>query len=250
MPPIVLRALLDAGHGLPSASRWHPLAAVVAGVAVLVLGQALPIAFYGVWLRFTGYAGPAPSGDAGEPDFLFVLFLTQIGLALLTLAVASWRARARDVLGLVPPPSGPRTYLEAFAAMLPLLAVVNLFAWLLNPTGFASDFYQFRNLVHGPDPALAFAAIGLGAPLWEEMLFRGFLLVPLARRLGFWPAAALVSAGWTALHLTYSPTGLAEVFLIGLFFAWLFRRTGSLWVPIVCHAVYNSALFMVLRFFL
>jgi membrane protease YdiL (CAAX protease family) len=36
--------------------------------------------------------------------------------------------------------------------------------------------------------------------------------------------------------------------MIGLFFAWLLRQTGSLWVPISCHAAYNALLFLALRY--
>ena len=52
---------------------------------------------------------------------------------------------------------------------------------------------------------------------------------------------------WTALHAGYSLAGIVEVFLIGLFFSWLLWRTGSLRVPIFCHALYNSLIVLVLR---
>jgi len=35
---------------------------------------------------------------------------------------------------------------------------------------------------------------------------------------------------------------------IGLFFCWLLWRTGSLWVAIFCHALYNSLVVIVLRY--
>ena len=37
------------------------------------------------------------------------------------------------------------------------------------------------------------------------------------------------------------------MFLIGLFFSWLLWRTGSLRVPIFCHALYNTLIVVVLR---
>ena len=52
---------------------------------------------------------------------------------------------------------------------------------------------------------------------------------------------------WTALHAGYSLAGILEVFTIGLFFSWLLWRTGSLRVPIFCHALYNSLIVLVLR---
>jgi hypothetical protein len=80
------------------------------------------------------------------------------------------------------------------------------------------------------------------APLWEEMTFRGFLLSSLAQgRLGFWPGALVANGLWTLLHWSYSPPGLASVFVAGLALSWLLRRTGSLWVAIGAHALANTA---------
>jgi hypothetical protein len=105
------------------------------------------------------------------------------------------------------------------------------------------------DLVRGPNWGLAAAVIGIGAPLSEELLFRGFLLSALAQsRTGFWWAAIVSSALWTALHVGYSAVGILEVFVIGLFFSWLLWRTGSLRVAIFCHAVYNSLIVLALRF--
>ena len=50
------------------------------------------------------------------------------------------------------------------------------------------------------------------------------------------------------LPLAEEAVGLVEVFSIGLIFSWLLWRTGSLWVPIFCHAAYNSLIVLVLRF--
>jgi CAAX protease family protein len=85
--------------------------------------------------------------------------------------------------------------------------------------------------------------------LSEELLFRGFLLAALAgSAVGFWPGALIVTGLWTVLHAGYSPAGIVEVFLIGLYFSWLLWRTGSLRVAIFCHAFYNSLVVLALRY--
>ena len=77
--------------------------------------------------------------------------------------------------------------------------------------------------------------------------FRGFLQSALAQtRLGFWGAALITNTAWTALHAGYTLTGLVDVFVAGLLFSWVLWRSGSLWVPIVCHAFYNGLIFAVL----
>lgn len=236
-------------------SPWHPLLAALAAVAVVVVGQLTPIVAIAL---MTGAAPQGvPSGRPGE-DVLYqlsegsgptLLLLSQAVLALLTIAVASlYRARFQEVLSLEAADGGRRAYLFALLIMVPLLALVNVAAYALHPAGFISDFRQFAGLTRVDQPVTAFLAIAVGAPLWEEMLFRGFLLGSLAGALGFWPATVLVAAAWTALHIGYSWVGLAEVFIIGLYFSWLLWRTGSLCVPIACHALYNGALFIVLRY--
>jgi membrane protease YdiL (CAAX protease family) len=112
-----------------------------------------------------------------------------------------------------------------------------------------ADLRPFVALVRGPDWPLAAAVIGIGAPVSEELLFRGFLLSALAgTRLGFWGAALIATGLWTALHAGYTLMGILEVFTIGLMLSWLLWRTGSLRVAIFCHALYNSVVVLALRF--
>jgi membrane protease YdiL (CAAX protease family) len=236
-------------------SPWHPALAVLTAVAIVVVGQIVPA----VLLRaISGVSlGPVPA-DPGVPDTMFemlngvgasILILGQVALSMLTLGAASlFDARFSEVLSLEGPEGRWRGYVYAILLMLPVMALINAAAFAINPSGFRADFAEFAKLAHVAEPVAPFLAIAIGAPLWEEMLFRGFLLGPLIRPLGFWPAAVLVSGTWTVLHIGYSTAGMAEVFLIGLYFSWLLRRTGSLWVPILCHAAYNGALFAAIRY--
>jgi membrane protease YdiL (CAAX protease family) len=112
-----------------------------------------------------------------------------------------------------------------------------------------ADVRPLVDLVRGPSWPLVAAVVAVGAPLAEELVFRGFLLSALARTpLGFWGAALLANLPWTALHWGYSTVGLLEVFVIGLFFSWLLWRSGSLRVPIVCHAIFNGLVLLMLRY--
>lgn len=111
------------------------------------------------------------------------------------------------------------------------LAELELFTdgrWLLE--GLRSEYWW----------GVVIAAVVL-APLWEEVTFRGFLLSALAKtRLGFWPAAAISAALWTALHAGYSWPGLVSVFLAGLGLSWIMKRTGSMRAVVIAHAVINA----------
>jgi len=84
------------------------------------------------------------------------------------------------------------------------------------------------------------AVIVIGAPFVEETIFRGFLLASLAKtRLGFWGAAALTSGLWAMMH-GYASSMAAGLFVFGMLLSWMVRRTGSVWVSILLHAIWNG----------
>lgn len=94
---------------------------------------------------------------------------------------------------------------------------------------------------------LAVLAIGISAPLGEEMLFRGFLFNALKRRFGLATGMALSAALFTAGH-SYA-LGLLPVFLVGLLLAWVYHTSGSLWTSIFLHATNNTVSVLLAYFF-
>ncbi|MEO8419858.1 MAG: CPBP family intramembrane glutamic endopeptidase [Hyphomicrobium sp.] len=176
------------------------------------------------------------------------LLAGQIPLILFTWWAAGFYSSNRtDTLALRPPRGGWRT---AFLALVPLFVITSAWTALLawwKPEVVAGDLRLISDLIK-QEPVLALLAIGIGAPLSEELLFRGFLFSGLAKsRLGLWGAAGITSVLWTVIH-GYSIFGLIEVLAIGLYFSWLLVRTGSLWVPMFCHAVYNTVIGLALYF--
>jgi membrane protease YdiL (CAAX protease family) len=90
--------------------------------------------------------------------------------------------------------------------------------------------------------AVAWGACFLVVALVEEMLFRGYLQSTLTRLIGFWPAAAVLSAIFGIVHLRNSNEmafGVAVVVLGGAFFSLALRRTGSLWWGIGFHTAWD-----------
>jgi membrane protease YdiL (CAAX protease family) len=166
---------------------------------------------------------------------------------LTLLASVLLRGRTRDVLALHPA-GGWRAYGSAIVALAALQVALSGVQYMASRGDLYADLRPFVELVRGRDWALTGATIGIGAPLSEELLFRGFLLSALAQtRLGFWGAAVIATGLWTSLHLGYSLFGIIEVLVIGLFFSWLLWRRGSLRVVIFCHALYNGLIVLGLR---
>ena len=165
-------------------------------------------------------------------------------LLLLPIAAASFimtRLEGRTFLscGL----AGPRLARLAggFAAGLALLILLIL---LLAATGHAITVWG------GLPPggvfgfAIAWAAASLLTGLAEELAFRGYLLQILCRGLGAWPAIALTSLLFAALHASNSgegATGLATAALGGAIMALGIRGTGTLWWSIGFHGGWDYA---------
>jgi membrane protease YdiL (CAAX protease family) len=87
------------------------------------------------------------------------------------------------------------------------------------------------------------AALLIG--LAEELQFRAYLLATLADKIGFWPAAVLLSIGFGALHYFLKPHERWEDFaatgLLALFMCLTLRRTGSLAFAIGWHFAFDFA---------
>lgn len=78
--------------------------------------------------------------------------------------------------------------------------------------------------------------------VFEDFLFRGYLLFATAQSAGFWPAAALLSCAFGAIHLRNPGEGLIGALGaagIGFFFCLTLRRTGNLWFAVGFHAAWD-----------
>lgn len=92
------------------------------------------------------------------------------------------------------------------------------------------------------------------AGLLEEVMFRGFILQELHKRLEFWKANALTALLFVAIHYPvwirldtffHFETHL-YIFLVGLLFGFVYKRTGSLWAAIILHSAHNFFLTILL----
>jgi uncharacterized protein len=91
--------------------------------------------------------------------------------------------------------------------------------------------------------ALFWGFFFLVVSVFEEFTFRGYSQFTLAQGIGFWPAAGVLSFIFGGLHLLgnvgESAVGSLCAALIGLFFCFTLRRTGSLWFALGMHASWD-----------
>lgn len=136
----------------------------------------------------------------------------------------------------------------ALAVFLVILAAL-LASPILKPNQSAQrDLQDMLRGISGLGPTLVlfFTVAGL-APVFEELLCRGFLLPILARKQGMALALLLSALLFGAMHL--QPTGLPTLCTLGFALGLAMRQTGSLKTPILLHACWNGSLFLLMRAF-
>jgi len=105
--------------------------------------------------------------------------------------------------------------------------------------------------LRAPSGWLAWASLVLVQPLLEELVFRGLLQGQALRLISahgqprslgpVTVANALVTVGFVALHLRVQPLGWAlAVAAPSLVLGHVRERTGSVWPPVLVHAIYNA----------
>lgn len=236
--------LRDASGGGTPAYRaetpWPAWRALLAAVGIVAVASVAGVAA-------TMSAGAT---GLGAPAVVLGLLATQTVMIVLTLVAARmFGSRPQSVLALGKPVGGPLSYVQALAILAAALAVYNGALVFGFGHDFWADIKPFAGLIRNDGWLLALLAIGIGAPVSEELLFRGFLQSALSQsRLAFAGAAAVSTAFWSALHIGYSLAGMVEVALIGGLFSWLLYRFGSIRITLLAHAIYNTLLVLVVRF--
>ena len=242
-------------------SRLHPLARLI--IAAIGLFMAQVVAGLGLAAIYIGVAMARAPGqpihkiiaqlsDATETNALVLtLFVYPIGLLWLGFCRGKLDKRSFVSLGLRRSRFGSNVARGMVTGFLSI-AVIWAILWLTGAiavNGWSANAQTPTALLALLGWLIAFAAVGF----FEEFVFRGYALHNLTNWLG-WRAAVLVQATVFALiHLANVATAsdaarvaalgaMPSIFLIGVFFALAYRKTGSLWFPIGFHAAWNFSL--------
>ena len=255
MPINIFSDLLRGPAAYQPKTGWNAFAAVLATVAILAISIFASTFFTVQISNWTGMPTISlPTHSDSKPiaintGWLLLILAMQIIMVLFTLiACVMFKSRPRQVLALRNP--HPRYFVVVPATLIVLASVIiySSLAALVFPHEVLHDVKPFVDVVNSSDAALLVAVAVIGAPISEEFLFRGFLLSALAKsKLGYIGAALISTIAWTLLHANYSAIGLGALLIIGLVLSWLLWRTGSLWVPIFCHAIYNGSVVLILK---
>lgn len=192
--------------------------------------------------------------DLSDPqmaNFVKAMLIGMFPAAVITafLTVAASHLGLPKLKGTLPlhwPKIGALGWLVILAVfMIAVYAIsIGLFAVLgVDPDTYGSGLVEKALTDLAADPSLFFLALPgavLGAPLVEEVLFRGVLFAGLLPRLGPVLTVIVTSSLWAVAHLGAAPPIAAlTIFFMGILLGYLLLRFGSLWVTIGCHTAWN-----------
>jgi uncharacterized protein len=220
---------------------WSAPVALVAGVAVALLGGALvdiPALALGAHLT----SGHTPAGvtiaDTIVQDVGFVavaVFFAQMGGR----AVGAWQ------FGLRRPAAGWRVAGGLVLALLISFIVLSaLWSALVHPE---EEKELIKSLGSNEGPVLLILSAALTcviAPICEEFLFRGYIFTALRNWRGTLPAALITGALFGGVHVGSAPAlDLVPLAALGFGLCLLYRYSGSLYPCIAAHSLNNALAF-------
>jgi membrane protease YdiL (CAAX protease family) len=132
--------------------------------------------------------------------------------------------------------------LTGLGVALAALPVVSGLAWFVRRFAPSDMHPVLEALMERPgaaESALLVAGACVVTPVFEEVVFRGFIYASIRDRMGLW-AGLMLSAFLFALPHP-SPADQIATFALGVAFALAYERTGSLVGPVVAHAAFNAA---------
>ena len=229
----------------PTHRPWRWWTALIAAVIVVALTIFVPIIGVAVY-QFVqlGNENPTPEELRAailNPGPLVIALL--IGQILTTIAIAGLAGYGRlswaDALALRPPVLSWRIA-AAIAGLVVLFLMFDEVLAFYYRDELTRDGEMVVSLLNSDIRVAAILLAVVGAPISEELLFRGFLYPAFARsRIGSIGAALVTTALWTGLH-AYSIAGSIEIALFGLGLCWVLTKTKSLWPCIALHAALNA----------
>jgi membrane protease YdiL (CAAX protease family) len=163
-------------------------------------------------------------------------------VAGLLLGLWRWTERPFSALGLALPPPAAGLYCLALVGILALAMAVQivLFDRIVKPARLAklrAQLPDIKILPRTTSELSVFVLVAVMAGIWEELLYRGFLIWYLRPFASLWGAVALSTAAFAIGHIYQGWRGIPRAGLLGLLFAVGYVATGSLWWLIALHAV-------------
>lgn len=227
----------------PRQRTWPTLAWTGAGALALIAAQLLGVVLCVLTLRLAGAGSFQIHGNIGRmgPTLLGSVVLSAAWTILFFWGLARLRTPEVGQYLALRWPSVRQAALGVAAFTVFMIAQGLLARWLeaSSDTKFMLDLVSSARAAHAMP--LVVGAVVIAAPISEELAFRGFLYRTLELKFGGVAAIVLTALGWAALHVQYSLTAISVIFAGGLLFGAIRRYSGSLYLTMIMHALWNGA---------
>lgn len=219
---------------------WGPWASLFFTLLVWVAYNLIALGLGMLFVRMD-WLGAAETPEVLTYSGQFLAVTVLVNAVLCTLLVLSFIAlrrglSLRDYLALYWP--GQRLVLWWLALLLPFLLVSEILNFILERPlvpDFIVTAYSTAEHVW-----LLWIGVVIAAPIFEEILFRGFLQKGITQsHFGVTGGILAPALLWTAIHLQYDLYDLTWVFIFGVLLGVARWRTGSLAVPLAMHMMMN-----------
>ncbi|MDP2898254.1 MAG: CPBP family intramembrane metalloprotease [bacterium] len=220
--------------------RWSVVDVVAMAMLYLAVG-AVYGTFVGDTARSSNGTGEISIEDIGVSLAAFCVMLA-FGISVLRQRGAGFGKS----MGMTMRPRGRLVVvgLVAFLAFQPFRIMYGtVIVWFFKAFGLPIEQHPVVDELKeriGVDLAAALVlSVGLSAPFFEEVFFRGFLYQALRRYLRTWPAITLTGGLFALVH----PGAFQQVliFPLGLLLAYLMEKTGSLIPCMTVHFLVNAS---------
>lgn len=185
----------------------------------------------------------AAAGSRGRAlySMVFYLLMSASGIAVLVGSIWTYRPLPKDWFAVRVFDRWPLWGLGGYLVALPLMiAISTLNQQIWQGQGGNNPLLQtVLQESDGIALLLFFLTAAVAAPLFEEILFRGFLLPSLTRYMPVWAAILLSSFIFASAHLSLSE--VLPLTLLGSILAWVYTRSRNLLSPMLIHSLWNSA---------
>lgn len=199
-----------------------------------------PFAVFMLLLELRGWA-PADGSWGIDPRWIYGLSVGVVGAMLLY-----WR-REYGELSAQLRPSWPEVRLAIAVGLAVFVLWIQLDAPWMQLAAPAAPYTPLdaQGAVIWPLVVVRWIGAALLVPVMEELFWRSFLMRWFQHET--FEGVAPQQVGVRAVVLSTFVFMLAHTLwlaaiMAGLVYAWLYRRTGRLWVPVIAHAVTNGAL--------
>lgn len=168
------------------------------------------------------------------------LLLAGSGLSVLYLSIKPFFPLPENWFKFTIKPSVIIWGIGGYFAAIPLIIVISLINQQFWQGGGGSNPI-LPIALQGKDSValfLFFVTASIAAPVFEEIMFRGFLLPSLTRYFPVWVSICLSGLLFAIVHLQLSE--ILPLAVLGIVLGFVYTRTRSLLSPILLHSLWNS----------